>query len=182
MGIISTSKLTDSHLYILPWQCCNCNIIPVSVTIIEIGKIEQHLITTKHTKHETCVTNTLYETWILIFAVVNFDALAQASDFRIERRQVVFLCWIQDSKLKVSVTNSPAYRMPTHKPTEMSRIKLKTWTQQPTWLHCRMAFAPGSGDIRVCCYWFRCTGKRFSNRKETSCLPLLNAGFEAGSE
>ena len=28
--------------------------------------------------------------------VVNFDALAQASDFRIERRQVVFLCWMQD--------------------------------------------------------------------------------------
>ena len=24
------------------------------------------------------------------------------------------------------------------------------------------------------------TGKRYSNRKETSCVPLLNAGFEAG--
>ena len=34
---------------------------------------------------------------IYIFVVVNFDALAQASDFRIERRQVVFLCWEQDS-------------------------------------------------------------------------------------
>ena len=32
-----------------------------------------------------------------IFVVVNFDALAQASDFRIERRQLVFLCWEQDS-------------------------------------------------------------------------------------
>ena len=32
-----------------------------------------------------------------IFVVVNFDALAQASDFRIERRQVVFLCGMQDS-------------------------------------------------------------------------------------
>ena len=29
--------------------------------------------------------------------VVNFDALAQASDIWIERRQVVFLCWMQDS-------------------------------------------------------------------------------------
>ena len=29
--------------------------------------------------------------------IINFDALAQASDFRIERRQVVFLCWMQDS-------------------------------------------------------------------------------------
>ena len=34
---------------------------------------------------------------IYIFVVVNFDALAQASDIRIERRQVVFLCWMQDS-------------------------------------------------------------------------------------
>ena len=34
---------------------------------------------------------------IYIFVVVNFDALAQASDFRIERRQVFFLCWMQDS-------------------------------------------------------------------------------------
>ena len=32
-----------------------------------------------------------------MYVVVNFDALAQASDFRIERRQVVFLCWMQDS-------------------------------------------------------------------------------------
>ena len=28
-----------------------------------------------------------------VFVVVNFDALAQANDIRIERRQVVFLCW-----------------------------------------------------------------------------------------
>ena len=33
---------------------------------------------------------------IYMFVVVNFDALAQASDFQIERRQVVFLCWMQD--------------------------------------------------------------------------------------
>ena len=31
------------------------------------------------------------------FVVVSFDALTQASDFRIEIRRVVFLCWIQDS-------------------------------------------------------------------------------------
>ena len=34
---------------------------------------------------------------IYIFVVVNFDALAQASDFRIEKREVVLLCWKQDS-------------------------------------------------------------------------------------
>ena len=33
---------------------------------------------------------------IYIFVVVNFDALAQASDIQIEKRQVVFLCWRQD--------------------------------------------------------------------------------------
>ena len=37
---------------------------------------------------------------IYIFVVVNFDALAQASDIRIERRQVVFLCWMQDSNTR----------------------------------------------------------------------------------
>ena len=36
--------------------------------------------------------------------VVNFDALAQASDIRIERRQVVFICWIQDSNPSGSQT------------------------------------------------------------------------------
>ena len=33
---------------------------------------------------------------IYIFVVVDFDALAQASDIKIERRQVVFLWWMQD--------------------------------------------------------------------------------------
>ena len=37
--------------------------------------------------------------WRYMFVVVIFDALAQANDFRIEIRQVVFLCWMQDSKL-----------------------------------------------------------------------------------
>ena len=32
-----------------------------------------------------------------MFVVVNLDALAQASDIGIERRQVVFHCWMQDS-------------------------------------------------------------------------------------
>ena len=36
---------------------------------------------------------------IYMFVCVNFDALAQARDFRIERRQVVLLCWMQNSKL-----------------------------------------------------------------------------------
>ena len=47
---------------------------------------------------------------ICMFVVVNFDALAQASDIRIERRQVVFLCWRQDS--------NPRSQIPIHQQTE----------------------------------------------------------------
>ena len=49
----------------------------------------------------TAIWHTHLALAIYIFVVVNFDALAQASDFRIERRQVVFLCWMQDSNLEV---------------------------------------------------------------------------------
>ena len=57
---------------------------------------------------------------IYIFVVVNFDALAQASDIQIERRQVVFLCRMQDSnpgsqtpnrqQTECSLTNRLSYR------------------------------------------------------------------------
>ena len=57
---------------------------------------------------------------IYIFVVVNFDALAQASDIQIERRQVVFLCWMQDlnpgpqtpnrQQTECSLTNPLSYR------------------------------------------------------------------------
>ena len=61
---------------------------------------------------------------IYIFVVVNFDALEQASDFRIKRRQLVFLCWMQDSNPD-SETQFSADWMPADKPTELLRIKLK---------------------------------------------------------
>ena len=94
---------------------------------------------------------------IYIFVVVNFDALAQASNIQIKRRQVVFLCRmqalnpgsqkpnrLQNRKEKsctplqnagfepgVPDTKSPADWMVADKQTELSRIKLKTWTRQP---------------------------------------------------
>ena len=43
--------------------------------------------------------------------VVNFDALAQASNIQIERRQVVFLCWMQDSNPR---QQDAAYCLLTH--------------------------------------------------------------------
>ena len=57
---------------------------------------------------------------IYIFVVVNFDALAQVSDIQIERRQVVFLCRMQDwnpgsqtlnrQQTECSLTNRLSYR------------------------------------------------------------------------
>ena len=57
---------------------------------------------------------------IYMFVVVNFDALAQASGIQIERRQVVFLCWMQDlnrgpqtpirQQTECSLTNRLSYR------------------------------------------------------------------------
>ena len=57
---------------------------------------------------------------IYIFVVVNFDALAQASDIQIKRRQVVFLCWMKDlnpgsqapnrQQTECSLTNGLSYR------------------------------------------------------------------------
>ena len=44
--------------------------------------------------------------------VVNFEALAQASDFRIERRQVIFLCWIQDSNPRSQTPNRQQTKCP----------------------------------------------------------------------
>ena len=46
---------------------------------------------------------------------------------------------------------------------------------QPLDPHCQLTFAPGSGDIHICCCKCSGTGKRYSNQKETSCVPLQNA-------
>ena len=63
---------------------------------------------------------------IYIFVVVNFDALAQASDIQIERRQVVFLCWIQDL--------NPGSQTPNRQQTECSLTKDKP-VMRPSYLY-----------------------------------------------
>ena len=65
-----------------------------------------------------------------MFFVFNFDAMAaQASIFGIERRQVIFLCWMR-IRTRVSGTKSLADWIPEDKLTiELWRIKLKAWTQ-----------------------------------------------------
>ena len=94
---------------------------------------------------------------IYIFAVVNFDALAQASDFRIEKRQVVLLGWMQDSNLR-SLRHQIASRLNAHsqidwdmedqaKNLNSTGRPNDEWAFKPTWLHCRLAFAPGCSGI-----------------------------------
>ena len=69
---------------------------------------------------------------IYMFFVVNVDAPAQTSDFRIERRQVLFLCWMQYS-------NRVSYRESSLK-LELNKPSLWSATIQPTRPHCRVAF------------------------------------------
>ena len=90
--------------------------------------------------------------------------------------------------IRVSDAKSPADWMPADKPTELSRIKLKNLnsTARP---YDQQAFSPPDptaiwhSHLALAIYIFvvvnfDAVGKRYSNLKETSCLPLLNAGFE----
>ena len=64
------------------------------------------------------------------FVVVNFDALAQAGDVQIERRQVVFLCWMQD--LNQGLWNRISSRLNARWQTDWAiEDQAKTWTLQP---------------------------------------------------
>ena len=97
---------------------------------------------------------------IYIFVVVNFDALAQASDIQIERRQLVFLCRMQDlnpgsqtpnrQQTECLLTNRLSYRGSSKK-LELDSPSLWSASIQPTWPHCQLTFAPGSGDLHICC-------------------------------
>ena len=67
-----------------------------------------------------------------MFVVVNFDALAQASDIQIKRRQVVFLCWEQDSNPSGSQTPNPQQtEWPLTNRLSYRGSSYKTWTRQP---------------------------------------------------
>ena len=98
---------------------------------------------------------------IYIFVVVHVDALAQASDFRIGRRQVVFLCWMQDSNPE-GLWNPIFSRLyacwqtdwaieDQAKKLELDSPSLWSASIQPTWPHRHLAFAPGCGDIHIYC-------------------------------
>ena len=97
---------------------------------------------------------------IYMFVVVNFDALTQASDIQIERRQVVFLCRMQDlnpgsqtpnrQQTECLLTILLSFRG-SNKKIELDSPSLWSASIQPTWPHCQLTFAPGSGDKLICC-------------------------------
>ena len=69
---------------------------------------------------------------INMFVVVNFDALAQAGKRYSNRKEPSCLPLLNAGfEPKISDTYSPADWMPADKPTELSKIKLKTWTRHP---------------------------------------------------
>ena len=64
-----------------------------------------------------------------MFVVVNFVALAQTNDFRIERRQFVLICWFCWTQQPVPMMSEHSAHL-TSLPPELSRVKLKkAWTQ-----------------------------------------------------
>ena len=67
-----------------------------------------------------------------MFVLVNFDALEQASDTWIERRQVVFPCWEQDSNSSGSQTlHRQQTKCPLTNRLSYQGSSYKTWTRQP---------------------------------------------------
>ena len=95
---------------------------------------------------------------IYMFVVVNFDALAQASNIRIERRQVVILCWMQNSNPRYQtfirqqteclLTNWLSYR----------GSSLKTWTRQPVLMISKHSAHSTSLPVgfRTWLWWYTC--------------------------
>ena len=96
MGQNMNQNLYSQKTYHIPWASygvdCTWWFLRKSTALERHRIIHKHIHTYIHACMHTCTYIHTY-----IFVVVNFDALAQASDFRIERRQVVFLCWMQDS-------------------------------------------------------------------------------------
>ena len=93
-----------------------------------------------------------------MFAVVDFEAVAQAIDFRIERRHFLVLCWMQDSKMG-SLRHQIASRLNANSQTDWAiddhakRNLNSTATPynerafSPLDFITDGVFAPGSGDI-----------------------------------
>ena len=119
--------------------------------------IHTYILAYMHTCIHAYIYNTYIHTYLLLILMLwhrqaifesKGDKLSSSAEGRIRTQ-------------RVSDTHSPADWMLADKPTELSRIKLKKleldspspWSAsiQPNWPHCNLAFAPGSGDIHICC-------------------------------
>ena len=69
---------------------------------------------------------------ICMFVYVNFDAMAQASDFTIKRRPFFFLYWMQDSNPGFQTPNRQMTEWPLTIRLRYRRSFLRAW-QQHTW-------------------------------------------------
>ena len=107
-----------------------------------------------YTCMHTCIHTYIYAyIHTYIFVVVNFDALAQASDFP-NRKETSCLPLLNAGfepkpnfqQTECLLTNRLSYRG--------SSWKLELNSPSLCWL----AFAPDSCDIHVCCFLFRCSG------------------------
>ena len=83
-GTISQHSTSDVTIVIEAYNCIACLLIYTDNILLG-------------TKRSNVAASINIYICINDIHVVNFDALAQASDSRIERGQVVFLCWMQDS-------------------------------------------------------------------------------------
>ena len=66
-----------------------------------------------------------------MFVVVEFDALDRQAIFESKEDELSYCSEWRIRSWEAWYTKSPADWMTTHKSTELSRIKLNTWTQQP---------------------------------------------------
>ena len=106
---LKEDKLSSDEYRIRSWEICDTN-SPLNWRSThkptDLSRIKLKSLKSRACSHDDWAFSPLDYTvgWLstlvmYMFVSVNVYCLAQESDFRIEMRQVVFLCWMQDSKL-----------------------------------------------------------------------------------
>ena len=145
----------------------------------------------EHSVHWTSLPESVHPwLWQYTYLLFDFDsALGQGSDFELKVDKLFSSAECRIRTLEVWDTKSPAAEKKNLNSTASPMMSehsahftslpdlVHPWLWRNRYLHNYM-----HTYIRVCCFEFRrsSTDKRFSNRKETSSLHLLNQGFQAG--
>ena len=82
-GLVHVDVTAEGDHYTWSWHPVTCRVVIVCRSVSKNVPICYFPDACMHTCMHT-----------YMFVIVNFDALEQAGDIRIERRQVVFLCWM----------------------------------------------------------------------------------------